>query len=94
MIDRSLCPVCENTLKKKCDILSPNPVHVSCPNCGHFLISNRALKILPNAQKDRAVLSYNIRKRGNSEIPITTEDLDNYLKTKLPSPLEQIENML
>jgi len=93
-LNPSKCPICGKDLKTKTIISFPDPTTVYCKNCGTFTISNRAFKILPDEEKENAIISHNIRIRENTYKIIGPNDIREYLEKELPSPSEQSESLI
>lgn len=94
MVNGWSCPVCGYKLKTEIRDNSPDDTYYDCPNCGKFYLSSRALRILPEDQKSKAIISHNISKRKDRSKPFSMKDIRFFLEQSLPSPVEQIENLV
>ena len=72
-----------------------------CPLCGPFVASNQLLPALPDLLKEdedtkRVLLSYKVRKmqRENGPPFLSTDIVKEILKGSLPSPFEQVDNLV
>ncbi len=100
------CPICETELKEK----TPGPVPAyDCPRCGRFGMSEGTKGFLQasiqrggiegeDAEKQRAIISYSIRKmykKGEKYWPVIDDQLIKaILKNPLPNVAEQANNLI
>jgi len=96
------CPLCKYELEREPhDVRGTDMKVLSCPNCGCFELpfeSGMNLRsLLADRQRSLAILSHAVRKmNARTECPTLTWDLvQSILATnELPSPIEQVENLL
>jgi len=98
----SECPLCKYELEREPhDVFETGGKIFSCPNCGCFELTFESVTNLPSltadSQRSLAILSHAVRKmNARTECPRLTWDLvQSILATnELPSPIEQVENLL
>ena len=97
------CPLCGYELEREPhDVFETNGKIYSCPNCGRFELPFESRTNLSSLQmsnpKDLAILSHAVRKMssGSGRWPkLIWELVESILATtELPSPTEQVENLL
>ncbi len=100
------CPICQTQLKeKRIPAHSPDfSFGCNCERCGRFVLSFRAEKVLANLLNDEnkeekiAILSHAIRKMQNDDDnnwpTIDIQLMDAILKNPLPTPSEQVDNLI
>lgn len=102
MINKNICAVCKSNLREPASQLMgefPSSLF-RCPRCGDYFLSYDLIIFLPEMlSKDDekiAILSYAIKKRQREQYPprLDKEIVENILKTKLPNPSEQADNLI
>jgi hypothetical protein len=96
------CPVCSNELlSPPRKVFGTSGQIFSCPNCGRFELDFESIINLTRGAVEEAaslaLLSHKIRSMGrDSEVPKVSQGLiETFLKTsRLPGPLEQVNNLL
>lgn len=96
------CPLCKYELEREPhDVFETGGKIFSCPNCGCFELTFESVTNLPSlvvdSQESLQILSYAVRRMNErTECPKLTWDLIESIlaTTKLPSPIEQVENLL
>ncbi len=97
----SKCPLCRYELElEPHEVFETNGKIFSCPNCGCFELTFESLVNLPSIAEDShslQILSHVVRRmNARTECPKLTSDLIESIlaTTELPSPIEQVENLL
>ena len=97
------CPICSTQLSEQPRKVPDNPrlTCYPCPNCGPFAVNRPSEELLKKLARDDPlrlrVLSYIVRKMkaGESAVALSRERIMEITdSTKLPSPTEQIANLL
>lgn len=96
------CPLCTYELEQEPrDVFETEGKIFLCPNCGCFELSFESITNFPglvvDSPKGPAILSHAVRKmNARKECPKLTWDLVERIlaTTELPSPIEQVENLL
>lgn len=102
MINKNICPVCKSALKNPARELGGEfpDFLFCCPRCGDYVLRHDFTLILPetlNTDNEKiATLSHAIKKRQREQRPplLDKEIVENILKTKLPNPSEQVDNLI
>jgi hypothetical protein len=98
----SKCPLCRYELEREPhDVFETNGKIFSCSNCGRFELAFESVINLPSLVADRPeslqILSHAVRRmNARTECPkLTWELIESILATtELPSPIQQVENLL
>lgn len=97
MAETIVCPVCQGQLNEAWDSQPRRDAAISCRNCGDHVFTFEALKNLPGLATDRvtrARIGHAVRK-VRSDTTIRAPMLDDFAtNTKLPEPLECIDNLV
>ena len=96
------CPVCSTEMFEEVhDVFETGGKIYSCPNCGCFKLDPRGqslvAKIASNSPEQLPLLSYSIRRMNyRTECPSVSKELIEEIlrNSHLPSPAEQVENLL
>lgn len=88
------CPICNLELQEH-----SRSDNFSCIRCGDYQMSQSLIldlqKQINEDQEKIAIISHAIRKMQGRETPkLTTDEIDNILKNKLPNPSEQADNLV
>jgi len=93
-----VCPICEGALIDVPQELPNGHIRHACPNCGTYDISDFVSDVKPVLRSDRvprAVLSHSLRKMQRIGTPVLTDQmLTKILAGKLPSVVEQCDNLI
>jgi len=98
----SECPLCGYDLKREPqEVFETGGQTFLCPNCGCFELTFESVtnlrSLLTDSQRSLAILSHSVRKMNTrTKCPKLTWDLIESIlaTTELPSPIEQVENLL
>jgi len=98
----SNCPICQTELSKESIAVSPITFGYECERCGKFVLSSETKRyleyLLQTNHLEKDVISHAIRKMQKKNYDcwplIDNRLLDAILKHPLPTPSEQVDNLI